>query len=413
MMTALLASGYGVMFTVLDDFRDEYGIAAHWLGLIVGMGFLAGFLSQVFIAPIADRGHARHMVMLGMMLNVVGLLGMAAGETLGVLLIARFISGIGMGMAVPAVRRIVVNEDPANLGSNLGLLLAADVTGFAAGPAISALLVPSFGIPAPFLVIAGATVLCLPVMWRVRVTEATEAPPRRFAFDLLGERPMIAGLMMGAAVFLMIGTFDALWAIVLDDLDASEWVANIGITLFALPLIFLSSWGGRLAQRVGPFRLGPLGLLLGACFMFSYGLLPTGMAMFCIGIFHGISDGITVSSTGVAVAARSATTSSGKRPGDARCRRNAHGWADRGARRCAVHARRADVGLHRVRGGDGGAGRGCVRLGRAGVPQPADTASGRRDRERSGISRDRPRLTIVAACRWNQASMPSIGSVVT
>ena len=36
---------------------------------------------------------------------------------------------------------------------------------------------------------------------------------------LLRERPMVAGLMMGAAVFLMIGTFDALWAIVLDDLD--------------------------------------------------------------------------------------------------------------------------------------------------------------------------------------------------
>ncbi len=301
MMTALLASGYGVMFTVLDDFRDEYGIAAHWLGLIVGIGFLAGFLSQVFIAPIADRGHARHMVMFGLMLNVVGLLGMAAGETLGVLLVARFVSGIGMGMAVPAVRRIVVNEDPANLGSNLGLLLASDVAGFAAGPAISALLVPTFGIPAPFLVIAGASVICIPFMWRVQVTEASEMPSRRFAFDLLGERPMVAGLMMGASVFLMIGTFDALWAIVLDDLEASEWVANLGITLFALPLIFLSSWGGRLAQRVGPFRLGPLGLVLGSGFMFSYGLLPTGLAMFCVGVFHGISDGITISSTGVAV----------------------------------------------------------------------------------------------------------------
>ena len=44
----------------------------------------------------------------------------------------------------------------------------------------------------------------------------------------------------------------------------------------ALPLIFLGSFGGRLAQRVGPFRLGPLGLMLGAGFMFSYGFVPTG-----------------------------------------------------------------------------------------------------------------------------------------
>ena len=300
-MTALLASGYGVMFTVLDDFRDEYGIEAHWLGLIVGIGFLAGFLAQVFLAPVADRGYARRMVLAGLLLNALGLLGMAAGETLGVLLIARFVSGIGMGMAVPAVRRIVINEDPANLGSNVGLLLAADVAGFAVGPAISAVLVPAFGIPAPFLVIAAASLLCVPLVLRVHVTEATVEPERRFAFDLLRERPIIAGLMMGAAVFLMIGTFDALWAIVLDDLDASEWLANLGITLFAVPLVFLSSWGGRLAQRVGPFRLGPLGLLLGAGFMFSYGFLPSAIAMFSVGIFHGISDGITVSSTGVAI----------------------------------------------------------------------------------------------------------------
>ena len=300
-MTALLASGYGVMFTVLDDFREEYGIEAHWLGLIIGIGFLAGFVSQVFLAPIADRGHARRMVLLGLALNTVGLLGMAAGDTLSTLLIARVISGLGIGMAVPAVRRIVINEDPDNLGSNLGLLLASDVAGFAAGPAISAILVPAYGIPAPFLVIAALTVLCFPLVMRIGVTEAVEVPTKRFAFDLLRERPMVAGLMMGSAVFLMIGTFDALWAIVLDDLEASEWVANIGITLFALPLIFLSSWGGRLAQRIGPFRLGPLGLVLGSIYMFSYGLLPTGIAMFCVGIVHGLSDAITVSSTGVAV----------------------------------------------------------------------------------------------------------------
>ena len=42
---------------------------------------------------------------------------------------------------------------------------------------------------------------------------------------------------MGGAVFLMIGAFDALWAVVLDDLDTNEWIANLGITLFAVPLV--------------------------------------------------------------------------------------------------------------------------------------------------------------------------------
>jgi MFS family permease len=302
LMTSVLASGYGVMFTVLDDFRDEYGIAEYWLGAVVGIGFLASFVSQIVLAPIADRGHARQLVLWGLALNVFGLLGMAFGEVVSVLLAARFVMGIGVGMATPAVRRIVINLDPHNLGNNLGLLLAADVAGFAAGPAVSAILVPAFGIPAPFLVIAVATLAAVPIVLRTHVAEArTSATPHRFAFDLLRSRPLVAGFMLGGALFMMIGTFDALWAIVLDDLGSADWIANVGITFFALPLIFLGSYGGRLAQRVGPFRLGPLGLTIGALFMFSYGFVPTGAAMLAVGIVHALCDGFTVSSAAVGV----------------------------------------------------------------------------------------------------------------
>ena len=99
----------------------------------------------------------------------------------------------------------------------------------------------------------------------------------------------------------MIGTFDALWVLVLSDLNTSDVIANLGITLFALPLIFLGPFGGRLAQRVGPIRLGSLGLLLGAFFMFLYGQLPSGIAIFAVSMFHALNDGVTVSSSGVAV----------------------------------------------------------------------------------------------------------------
>ncbi len=302
-MTALLASGYGVMFTVLDDFRDEYGIAAHWLGLIVGIGFLTSFVAQIFLAPFADRGFARRMVLVGLALNVVGLLTMAAGETLLPLLAGRFVAGVGIGVAFPAIRRIVINADPANLGTNVGLLLSADVAGFAAGPVVSALLVPALGIPAPFIAIAAATVLSVPIALRVPIVEERSPVGQhpQLAFDLLADRAMVAALMMGAALFLMIGTFDALWVIVLDDLGAGEVIANLGITIFALPLIFLGATGGRLAQEIGPFRLGPLGLLIGSGFMFMYGVLPSGLLMLAFGTVHALCDGLTASSNGVAV----------------------------------------------------------------------------------------------------------------
>jgi MFS family permease len=298
---AFLAAGYGVLFTLLDDFRDEYGIGETALGAVIGVGFIAGFVAQVVIAPLADRGHARTLVIVGTMLNVVGLLMMAASTTVGPLLAGRFVTGVAAGMAVPAIRRIVIIADPGNLGHNLGRLLAADVAGFAAGPALSAVLVGPFGIPAPFVVIAVATLVLTPFVVRTRVNEAVEPPKQRFAFDLLRHRAFAGAVALGCAVWLMIGAFDALWSVALDDLDASDWLANLGITLFALPLVVFGAAGGRLAQRLGPFRVGTFGLVLAAGFMTLYGVLPTAGAMFAVAMVHALSDGLTVSSTGVAV----------------------------------------------------------------------------------------------------------------
>ncbi len=302
LLMAMLGAGYGVLFTMLDDYRDQYGISESALGAVIGLGFLSGFLSQILIAPLADRGYARRVVLTGMAFNVSGLLVMAFSKAFVPLLAGRLVMGIGVGMAFPAIRRIVILAEPDRLGHNIGRLLAFDVAGFAAGPAVSAALVGPFGIPAPFLVIAGATAIALPFVARVEVTEAVEPPVQRFAFDLLRIRAFAGAVILASAVFLMIGAFDALWAVVLDDLNTNEWIANLGITLFALPLILLGSTGGRLAQRVGPFRVGTIGLLGGALFMALYGVVPTGGAMFAVAMVHAVNDGLTVSSTGVAVA---------------------------------------------------------------------------------------------------------------
>ena len=39
----LLAAGYGVMFTMLDDWRGEFGVSETELGLIVAIGFFTSF----------------------------------------------------------------------------------------------------------------------------------------------------------------------------------------------------------------------------------------------------------------------------------------------------------------------------------------------------------------------------------
>ena len=300
---AVKSSAYGVMFTMLDDYREQFGISEGSLGLVIAIGFFTSFFAQITIAPMADRGRSRQLIFIGLSLAIIGNFAMAFSDSLPELLGSRFISGVGLGCALPAMRRVIIVSEPQNLGRNLGRVLSCEVGGFAAGPMLSAFLVAPFGIPAPFLVIGvalslvTATILTMPIP----ETAAADHPTERFAIDLLRNRAIAAGVLIGVAVFFMIGTFDSLWALMMNDLDAPTWMANTGITLFVLPMVVMAPYGGRFVQRVGPFRAGGFGMLFGAACMTLYGIISVPWLLMVVFLAHTLNDGMTVTSAGVSV----------------------------------------------------------------------------------------------------------------
>ena len=291
------------MFTMLDDFRNNFGIAESALGFIVGVGFFTSFLGQVSIAPLADRGRAKRLIILGLSLEVIGCIGMALGETFMILFISRVIMGFGAGSALPALRRVIIVADPENFGRNLGRILSFEVAGFASGPVISVIFAEFFGIPGPFIFLATIISLFVFVVSRIAVPETAEEnhPTERFAIDLLKNRAITSGILIGVALFFMIGVFDSLWVLMMDDLDAAQWMANFGVSVFVLPLILLGPFGGKFVQRIGPYRAGGFGMILGAIFMVGYGLMPTPTLMMVVFLFHSLNDGFFVTGAGVAV----------------------------------------------------------------------------------------------------------------
>jgi len=302
--TALGGMGYGVMFTVLDDFRDKYGITEAQLGLIVGVGFVTGFLSQILFAPQADKGHAKKLVMTGVAIEIVGTLFMAFGHAFLPLILGRLLTGFGVGVSEPALRRILILSDPERMGQNLGLIVSASVAGFTAGPIISALTADTLGIAAPFLIVAVLLTVVAFGLFKLQFQEANieDAPTQKLAFDMLRIRPLAGAIVIGLALFAMIGTFDAVWSVMMDDMKAPTWVANVGISLFAFPMIFLAPRGGRLTQKVGPFKASIVGLSIGAVFLTLYGTLWSPYPMLAVGVAHGIVDGLTVTGGSAAVA---------------------------------------------------------------------------------------------------------------
>ena len=80
------------------------------------------------------------------------------------MLASRGALGAAFGVAQPAIRRNVILADPAHTGRNLGRLGVIEVVGFAATPAVTALLADAFNLDVPFYALAGvatATVLAM------------------------------------------------------------------------------------------------------------------------------------------------------------------------------------------------------------------------------------------------------------
>lgn len=300
----VLAAGYGVMFTMLDDWRREYGIQETGLSMIIAVGFFTSFVAQLTIAPLADKGHARKLLSLGMLANALGAVIMAFGESLPAFLLGRFVMGLGAGIAIPAIKRIVIVSDRENIGRNLGRGVSIEVAGFAIGPVIAALTVDTFNLAAPFIIITVLTMIFGIIISQLNISEtaAEDRTSERFALDLLKLRPVLGSILVGLALYVMIGVYDSLWVIMMDDLQAPNWVGNAGVALFGLPWIIFGTLGGKIAQRHGPLRVSAFGLGLGALYMTSYGFLSMPYLMLGIGLSQSILDSLTVTGIGIAVA---------------------------------------------------------------------------------------------------------------
>jgi MFS family permease len=304
-LVATATMSLGAVFTMLAEFRDQLGFSESSLGLMVAMGFFAAFVSQVGLARFADRGHAKAMIRLGLAALVVSLVAMAVSTELWQFVLARMLLGVGIGTILPAVRRIVIAFDPDNVGANIGLLGSFDVSGFVAGPLLAALLVETLGFRAPFVVLGIATAAFLPAVARMPADTGEIAREERVVRTLLRRRGIQAALIVAMGWFAMIGTFEAVWAVLLTDRGADTWLIGLTLSIIVAPMIVLAPFGGRLAQRHGPLRVAAVGVLAGVPCVVVYGFVESIPLLTVFALLQGFSDSVTfpASQVGAAMAA--------------------------------------------------------------------------------------------------------------
>jgi predicted MFS family arabinose efflux permease len=300
-VTGALSLSNGAVFALLAELQDRFGFETWGLGLIAGSAFMSGFAAHVGVARYADRGYARRLLLGGLLLAATGTVGMGVGSNLLAFVASRLLIGFGFGMFIPAARRLVISADPARAGQLLGRLASFSVGGFVLGPPLAAGVASVAGPRAPFLAIAVVVLLCLPPVLRTEVVEVRRQAEPRVVRQLLALPAFQASLLVGAAFYLSIGVFEAVWARLLTDLGASTLAIGLTLLGFGVVMASFAPIGGRLADRFGGFRVAATAMVLTVPVMALYGHLTSLVALSVLIAVHAFSDGTVTPGTQLGV----------------------------------------------------------------------------------------------------------------
>lgn len=279
------------IIAVLGELRSELGFAETGIGIIVASGFLASFVAQVGFARFADRGYGRQLATIGIALSAAALLVMVVADTVLVWSLSRAALGFAGGLVLPGLRRAATVLDPENVGENLGRLIVGEIGGFVLGPIAASLLVELGGLRAPFMAFAILSLLFLPFVARLPDDNGERDETASFPFDLLKNRRLQSGLILIFGYFVLIGAFESVLPVMLEDDGARPTTIGLAFTAFAIPLVLVSTRAGRTADRVGPPRVAIAGMAISAAATATYGIIPNVWLLLALMTVVGFADG--------------------------------------------------------------------------------------------------------------------------
>jgi DHA1 family bicyclomycin/chloramphenicol resistance-like MFS transporter len=246
--------------------------------------YFAGFaFAQLFCGPISD-GVGRRPVTVAFMTIYTGasILAVTAWN-IDVLILARFLQGIGAAVGVAMSRAIVrdlfEHEQSARIMNMIGIILAV---GPAAAPTIGGVTMELAGWHAIFLVMAVAGIgIALAAIFLLRETverDLSRIRPRQLLrnYVLLVSTPyfMTASLMNAGATGALYALATILPFVLMGPIALTPTQFGASMTIQSFSYLFGSLALRFLMPRFGAFRLVPVGLVVMACGATAMALVP-------------------------------------------------------------------------------------------------------------------------------------------
>jgi DHA1 family bicyclomycin/chloramphenicol resistance-like MFS transporter len=282
MLMASTAISIDIMLPAFGRMRDDFGLAADstQVGATVTAFFLGLAAAQLMYGPLADRWGRKPTLYLGLAIYVFGALASALAPSLGLLIVSRFVWGVGAAgprvISLSVVRDIFEGDRMARA---MSFIMAVFVLVPVIAPSIGAAILEFASWRVLFVVVAGFGVVL--ALWSLRLPETLDPANRMGA----GPAALARAAKIVATSRLTIGYTVAMafaFGAFVSYLSTSELIIS---EIYDRPSLFPVVFGATAAVMGAA-------MLTNAWFVGRFGLVPLVRSAFRL--FIGLSIGLVV-----------------------------------------------------------------------------------------------------------------------
>ena len=292
--------GSSIISPGLPLYAREFGVSYAGAGLLVS-AFAFGRLAFDYVGgALADRMSPRLLTTGGALLTAFAAFLCGLATSFEWLVFYRVIEGIGSAFYVITIMALFARTvGPEQMGKAMGFYQSMILLGVSFGPTIGGFVAETWGLRAPFFVMAAFGVLVAALTWilvrpEVRVHgKATPRPPLSEVMRLVRRRPFVYVLVLTFYVFaIRAGTRSNLIPLYGGE-RGGLGASSIGIVLSAAAFAnFVVLWhAGALIDRRGRQRITLPALAATAILCFCFGLSPGFVNLLVVGTGLGIALG--------------------------------------------------------------------------------------------------------------------------
>ena len=279
--------------------KQSFNLTFAQIGLISFMQSMTASVLQPFVGIFTDRHPQPYSLVAGMSLTLIGLLGIAAAPTYGLLLVAVAVIGAGSSVFHPESSRMARAASGGQHGLAQSIFQVGGNAGAAMGPLAAALVVAPDGrrAVAYFAVAAMAAMVILSRVGAWYATHPASRPGAQKAARAAAVSPVSRGRTIGAIAILLVLIFSKYFYMasltsyfplyLMHRFHLSVQVAQIHLFIFLGAVALGTLIGGPLGDRIGRKYViwgSILGVLPFSLMLPGAGLAATGALTAVIGL---------------------------------------------------------------------------------------------------------------------------------